>query len=177
MDQSFFNVLLPHSIHPQEADVVLVIKHDKKKDEDYQEDELKSSLFKQNLLTEHGIKVREVLTLKQLRSEYSTMEAKRAFVKRIDALLVDKSIIKHVPEILGREVYRKKKFSIPVNMAEGHDIAEEIRTALKKTILHLSSKGTTTSVVVRSLTNLTCYRRTNLEAVLKIRHSYTGGQR
>jgi len=151
VDTSFFNVLLRHSIHPVGSDVVLIIKHDKKKnknEEDYIEPEMKAKLFKDKLQVEHGIEIREVLTLQQLRDEYSTFEAKRAFIKRTDAVLVDKPLAKHIPGILGRELYKRKKFPIPVSLLENGDLATEIEKGLRKTVVNVSMRGQTSSVIV-----------------------------
>jgi hypothetical protein len=142
----FFNILLPHSIFPKDADIVFVIKADREDEEDFVEDELKASLFKQKMATDYGIKLREVYTLRQFRKEFSTYEAKRAFNKAADVVLVDKSIIKHTVPILGRESYKRKTAVLAVNFYSGKDLGEEVKLALRRTLLKVSIHGNTSWV-------------------------------
>jgi len=96
------------------------------------------------------LKIRQIMTLKQLKDDYSTFEAKRALSKTVDVVIVERSLFKMMPRLLGREFQIKKKFhlGIPGREFKDHDLGEQILFALKKTVLHISLKGQTSSVVV-----------------------------
>lgn len=103
------------------------------------------------------IKVREVMTLKQLKDEYSTFEAKRQLAKRVDLILADMRIFKSLSGVLGREFYKKKKFPIALTLdpeLENFN-SKDFQYALRKTVLNISLQGTTSSVVVSCLNSTT----------------------
>ncbi|ODM94563.1 Ribosomal L1 domain-containing protein 1 [Orchesella cincta] len=146
----FYNIRLAHPPNPEltELDVLLVVPDLNERDPDHVVGEVKDEIV--NSTHADKIKIREVMTLKQFRDDYSTFEAKRALAKSLDALIVDNKIWKMIPGILGREFFKKKKFpiSIPGRKFKKADIGEQIWLALHKTTLNLSLNGLCSTVVV-----------------------------
>jgi len=171
----FLSIKLPYSLYSDEDDFVLVINNRLVDDDDEDDEELKANLFKQKLLVDHGIKLREVYTIKTLRRELGTYEAKRAFNKRVDGILVDRSVMKQIPGILGREMYRKKTSLLPVNFSVKHR-AEEIRNAMKRTVFRITKRGKS-SWVQFGTDDLSCDQLLgNLIKICEnLRKSYPGG--
>ena len=99
-------------------------------------------------LREAGLQIREVMTLRQCRDDYSTFEAKRALAKRIDIVIGDVSIFKCLSSILGREFYRKKKFALSLDFTKEEDLSKAFDYVLKKTVFNISTKGPTSTIVV-----------------------------
>jgi len=146
----FYNIRLPHTPFTDltELDVLLVVPDLNERDPDHVVGEVKDELA--NSTHADRIKVREIMTLKQFRDDYSTFEAKRALAKSLDVLIADNKIFKMLPGILGREFFKKKKFpiSIPGRKFQKSDIGEQIYLALQKTTLNVSLNGLNSAVVV-----------------------------
>ncbi len=141
----FFNITLPSSPNPPESEILLIIPDDLKSKVD--PDIVVNSM--KDRLREAGLKIREVMTLKQCKDEYGTFEAKRALAKRIEIVVGDISIFKCLSSILGREFIRKKKFALGVDLEKEKDnLKDAFDYILKKTVLNISTKGPTTSLVV-----------------------------
>jgi len=147
-ENCFFNIVLPNSPYPADADILLIIPDDVKTSTD---PEVLVCRVKDRL-QRAGIKIREVMTLKQLKDEYSTFEGKRKLAKSVDLVLSDALVFKNLSAILGREFYRKKKFPILLKLdskLEEFDAAD-FTYALKKTVLNICTTGTTSTIVVRN---------------------------
>ncbi|CAL8109512.1 unnamed protein product [Orchesella dallaii] len=146
----FYNIRLPHTPFTDltELDVLLVVPDINEKDPDHIVGEVKDEIM--NSTHADRIKVREIMTFKQFRDDYSTFEAKRALAKSLDVLIADNKIFKMLPGILGREFFKKKKYplSIPGRKFQKADIGEQVYLALQKTTLNVSLNGLNSTVVV-----------------------------
>lgn len=146
----FFNINLPHTPYPDllELDVLLVVPDVTGRDPDHVVGEVKDVLLNSEYADK--IKVREVLTLKQFRDDYSTYEAKRELAKSVDVVIAESKVWKMILSILGREFIKKKKFPlhIPGRKLKKADIGKQIWLALHKTVLNLSLKGVNSTLVV-----------------------------
>jgi len=148
-EHHFYPITLPFSPYPESLDILLVIPDDLKETKTEPEHLVIAMKDKLLQLLAGTIKIREVMTLKQLRDEYSTYEAKKALAKRIDLVLADRRIFKNLSSILGREFYRKKKFPLGINLEQDEEKwLDEFKYLLRKTMLNLSTNGPTATLVV-----------------------------
>jgi len=89
-----------------------------------------------------------VMTVKQLKGDFSTFEAKRELAKRIDVVIGVKSIAKLLPSILGREFYKKKKIPLELELYDEYDWSNEFEKVLKKSVFNISLTGKTSTILV-----------------------------
>ncbi len=69
----------------------------------------------------------------------------------MDVVIVEQSLFKMMPNILGREFQLKKKFPLGIPGREcvtKWDLGQQISYVLKKTVFKLSLKGQTSTIVV-----------------------------
>jgi len=167
----YYNIVLPHSPHGDVsissrnyADILFIVK-------DVKGEEPERTVSKvRDTLRSSGVKIREILTLKQLRDEYSSFESKRALAKSVDVVIAEQAVFKIVPRILGREFQKRKKLQLAIpgrKMRKGipqeeveedegaadlddgeEELGKQIEGVLKKTVLNLSLKGKTSSLVI-----------------------------
>jgi len=151
----YFNIVLPFSPHPSPGDggleILLIVRDDKGKEPEHTVGEIKDLLVESKAADD--LKVKQILTFKQLKDEYSTFEAKRALAKSVDVVVAEQDIWKMLHPVLGREFVKKKKFplGIPGRSFKDYDLGEQILYALEKTVLHISMKGQTSTVVVSAI--------------------------
>lgn len=140
----FFNICLPNSPYHESVDILMIIPDDLKTSTD---PEILVNKMKDKLREADVNNIREVMTVRQLRDEYSTYEGKRKLAKRIDLVLAHTSVFKNLSTILGREFYKKKKFVLGIN-CDSNDLAGAIRLALMKTVLNISKNGRTSTLPI-----------------------------
>jgi vacuolar-type H+-ATPase subunit F/Vma7 len=148
----YYNIVLPNSpfASPLDTlDILLVVRDMKGVEPEHVIGQVKDEL-RDSDNTRNKLKVRQIMTLKQLQDDYSTYEAKRALSKSVDVVIVERNIFKMMPTLLGREFQKKKKFQlqIPGREFKDKDLGEQIIYALTKTVLHVSMKGQTSTIVV-----------------------------
>ena len=61
----------------------------------------------------------EIIPLRELKVEYKQYEAKTALCHRFDKFLVDERILRLVPKFLGKPMFKRKRFPVPVNLSAG----------------------------------------------------------
>jgi ribosome biogenesis protein UTP30 len=142
---SIFSVL-PHNPLPVPYDVCLIVKDLEK---GTRPDHEQTKLHFENLLKEKNAKehISEVLPLRELKVEYKEYEAKTKLCHRFDKFLVDDRVARMVPKFLGKALYKRKRFPVPVNL-KSEDLPKEIDACLRSAILPLSHHGTCAMVTV-----------------------------
>jgi len=162
----FYNICLPFSPHVIDSiDILLIVKDENDTDPDHVVGKVKDELTTSD--TENDLKIRQIMTLKQVKDEYSTYEAKRMLAKSVDVIIAERTIFNMLPVVLGRPFYKNKKLPIRINGRKwkSSDLQAQITKALTKTVMNLSVKGQTTTVSVGH-DNLSCEQLT--ENILKI---------
>ena len=101
-----------------------------------------------DLLKAKGVEgVSEVIPLRELKVEYKQFEAKTALFHRFDKFLVDDRILRLVPKFLGKQMYKRKRFPVPVKLGAG-DLKAEIVRAIRTAVLPLNHHGTCSMINV-----------------------------
>lgn len=86
--------------------------------------------------------IKRIIPMNCIRTEYDQFELKRRLVMQYDQFLVDGKITGHIYHLLGRLFYEKKKSPNSVRF-DRSDLKGNIESALKKTQIHIHSKGNT----------------------------------
>ena len=130
----------------------------------------------QELLKTKGVEaVSEVIPLRELKVEYKQYEAKTALCHRFDKFLVDERILRLVPKFLGKPLYKRKRFPVPVKMTAG-DLKAEIAAAAGTTVLPLNHHGTCSMVNVGNAAMKTAHVADNVLVVAgALARRYPGG--
>lgn len=96
-----------------------------------------------DLLDKHKCtRVNEIIPMNRLRTEYDQFELKRRLIASYDHFLVDGRIAGHICNLLGKEFFKKRKLPTSIRI-NSKDLKHEIDYALRKTNMHLHSKGDT----------------------------------
>lgn len=111
-------------------------------------DHEKSIQFYESLLQKKGVtRVKTVLPLHQLQSEYSEFELKRKLADLYDVFLVDGKISNKVHHLLGKTFIKKHKTPTCVKL-DCNDLKKNFDVALNKTSLRIHSRGDSFNVQV-----------------------------
>lgn len=103
----------------------------------------KTVTYFEDLLQQHGVtKVKSVIPMNQLKTEYSQYELKQKLLGLYDHFLVDGRIAGHVAHLLGKKCRQSRKLPVSVHMKK-KDLKQEIDTALSKTSLQIHGTGKT----------------------------------
>ncbi|XP_054716557.1 ribosomal L1 domain-containing protein 1-like [Uloborus diversus] len=98
-------------------------------------------LHYKNLLKEQNIsQITEVITLRQLRTEFKTFEAKRQLMAAYDVFLADSRIAGVLHRFLGKAFYRKRKLPIQINIKTAN-LKDQVQNALSATVFPFTSHG------------------------------------
>ena len=89
----------------------------------------------------------EIIPLRELKVEYKQYEAKTALCHRFDKFIVDERILRLVPKFLGKPMFKRKRFPVPVNLNAG-DLKAEITKAIQTAVLPLNHHGTCSMINV-----------------------------
>lgn len=65
--------------------------------------------YKQILVSKKIKGIHKVIGISKLRKDYSSIAKRRELMSEYDVFLVDKRIIHLLPDVLGKEVYKKRK--------------------------------------------------------------------
>ncbi|KAF7731737.1 hypothetical protein EC973_008251 [Apophysomyces ossiformis] len=88
-----------------------------------------------DLLVSKKIKgIHKVISISKLKKEY-TAEAKQQLFSEFDVFMADQPVLTSLPNLLGRQWYKKRKEPIPVDLTK-KDIQKEIRKAAKSTYMN-----------------------------------------
>lgn len=130
---------LPHPYHsPKSATICLFVKdldrvkHDPDVDKD-------ARIFAEYLAVEKGVEpgtIAEIISLRQLKREYQSYEAKRRLASAYDIFLVDERVLREFYRNLGRTFQTRKALPTPINLVEGN-VAARIQAAWSATNLQL----------------------------------------
>lgn len=129
---------LKHSLLKESSEICLFVEdmrgHMKKEFE-------KTIEHYENLLKNNDIaNIKTIMTLYQLKTEYSEFELKRKLVELYDMFLMDGKISGYVVKKLGKIFMEKRKLPVPVRL-DATSLKEHINFALRKTSTNLHSHG------------------------------------
>ncbi len=93
------------------------------------------------LLSDKGVEVSRVMSLRELKVEYKTYESKTALCHSHEAFFADERIMRLLPKFLGNAFYKRKKFPMAVNL-KATDLKKEFEKVAHSVVLPLSHKGT-----------------------------------
>lgn len=79
--------------------------------------------------------IAKVIGFDKLKREFKQFKDKRALLKDYDAFLADLRIYKMLPDVLGREFYRGKRFPCPLKLHgfETKDLQDQLNNAAQST--------------------------------------------
>jgi len=137
--KQFLRIALPNCCVAEPRDVCLFVKDLEKGLKIDHESTLNHF---NELLAAKGIdNITQVISLRELKTEYKQYEAKNSLCQKFDIFLVDERILRLVPMFLGKPFYKKKRIPVPVNL-KAMDLKKEFATAINTVTLPLSHHGT-----------------------------------
>lgn len=165
--------VVPHSVWKEGSDVCLFVKDLKK---GLFEDHTPTVLYFQEMLAAKGVKrVNQVISLRQLKSEFKQYEAKRRLSNQFQVFLADSRIMCYLPSLLGKAFYDRKKLPIQVDLRKA-DLVGEVERALSTTQLPLLNHGPCSSMQVGNLGQGAQELVQNIAVVLKaLADKFPGG--
>lgn len=104
--------VLPHSPIVDKTDVCIIVKDLEK---GLKVDHESSVNHFKDLLSEKGVEVSSVISLRELKVDYKTFESKTALCHRHEIFLADDRIMRFLPKFLGKSFYSRKKFPMPIS--------------------------------------------------------------
>ncbi|XP_076666666.1 ribosomal L1 domain-containing protein 1 [Andrena cerasifolii] len=133
-------VLLPHSVVSPDDEVALFVGDLRR---GRRQDFTPTVEHYEDLLRKHNCaRVKCVIPMIQVKTEYDQYELKRKLVGSYDHFLADGKISGHLSHLLGKEFYKKRKLPTSIRM-HSKDLKHEIEYALRKTTMQLHSSGDT----------------------------------
>ncbi|KAK9296935.1 hypothetical protein QLX08_009195 [Tetragonisca angustula] len=133
-------ILLPHSIVSSSDEVALFVGDlQKGRRKDY---EATVEHYADLLRNCNCTKIKTIIPMNQVKTEYDQYELKRKLVGSYDHFLVDGKIAGHLSHLLGKEFYKKRKLPTSIRM-HSKDLKHEIDYALRKTAMQIHSCGDT----------------------------------
>ncbi|KOX67263.1 hypothetical protein WN51_00032, partial [Melipona quadrifasciata] len=132
--------LLPHSIVSSNDEIALFVgdlQRGKRKDYEPTVEHYEDLLRNCNCT-----KIKTIIPMNQVKTEYDQYELKRKLVGSYDHFLVDGKIAGHLSHLLGKEFYKKRKLPTSIRM-HSKDLKHEIDYALRKTAMQIHSCGDT----------------------------------
>ncbi|KAK7863245.1 hypothetical protein R5R35_001455 [Gryllus longicercus] len=131
-------VTLPHSILPETPDVCLFTSDLQK---GRRIDHTPTVEHFKELLREKGVtRISEVITLRQLKTEYEQYEMKRALCNSFDVFLSDAKVCGHISHLLGKTFYDRKKLPVPIKL-DAKNLKEHVEQALHKSSYRVHNTG------------------------------------
>ncbi|KAI7905297.1 ribosomal protein L1/ribosomal biogenesis protein [Cokeromyces recurvatus] len=89
-----------------------------------------------DLIKEKKIKgVHKVIDLKHLKKQYNTPDLKQKLMEEFDMFMAQKQIISDLYKVLGKEVYKKRREPIPIDIYKP-DLQKEILRTAKSTYMN-----------------------------------------
>ncbi|KAK9672183.1 hypothetical protein RND81_12G082600 [Saponaria officinalis] len=82
--------------------------------------------------------IEQVLKLSKLKKDYKSYEQKRKLCDSHDLFLAEKRIVPLLPNVIGKEFYKKKKIPVPVELAR-ENWKDQIERVCSSAMLYLSS--------------------------------------
>ncbi|XP_047366090.1 ribosomal L1 domain-containing protein CG13096 [Vespa velutina] len=129
-------ILLPYSIVSSDDDIALFVcdlERGRRKDYEPTVNHYKELLDKCGCT-----KIKDIIPMNQVKTEYDQYELKRKLVASYDYFLVDGKIAGHMSHLLGKIFYKKRKLPTSIKMNK-EDLKCEIDYALRKTTMQLHS--------------------------------------
>ncbi|KAK1119009.1 hypothetical protein K0M31_013782 [Melipona bicolor] len=133
-------ILLPHSIVSSSDEIALFVgdlQRGRRKDYEPTVEHYEDLLRNCNCT-----KIKTIIPMNQVKTEYDQYELKRKLVGSYDHFLVDGKIAGHLSHLLGKEFYKKRKLPTSIRM-HSKDLKHEIDYALRKTAMQIHSYGDT----------------------------------
>nr|CAD7441505.1 unnamed protein product [Timema bartmani] len=143
MPSDRFRFALPHPIVTESTDVCLFIHNMNKRSKD---PEITLQYFQDRMDAQNVTGITKLITLREMKTEYSQYEQQRRLCNRFDVFLCDARISNRVIRHFGKHMNNTKKAPIPIH-AHSTNLKQEIEKALTKTTLTVHSKGDSYCVV------------------------------
>ncbi|PNF21030.1 hypothetical protein B7P43_G08406 [Cryptotermes secundus] len=173
MCNQHFRFCLPHPLIDKSSEVCLIVpdlKKGKHIDHEPTVEHYKNLLEKNNIT---GIS--QVMPLRQLKVEYDQYELRRRLVSQFDLFLSDGRIAGHTLELLGKEVYKRRKLPVAVNM-RAKNLRIEFEKCLSKTLMMMNAHGNKAALKVGHTKQSVKQISENIMAVAKcLAERYPGG--
>lgn len=109
---------LPHSLHSEDLEVCVFVKDP-------------ASNYEDKLMSAPHVK--QVISVEQLRNEYTQYEARRKLLASYDLFLCDRELVLVLRRLLGKTFFRKKKFPLSISLTEKDDFVEQVEHAISCT--------------------------------------------
>ncbi|XP_033508077.1 uncharacterized protein [Nicotiana tomentosiformis] len=104
-----FRIPFPNPIHdPSSSELCLII-------DDRPNSKLTSDAAKK-IIKSQNIPISKVIKLSKLKTNYKPFEAKRKLCDSYDLFLVDRRIVHLLPNLLGKQFFKKKKLPLPLDL-------------------------------------------------------------
>lgn len=134
----YFFSLLKHSLYDEKPDVCFFIGDSIPKKAD-QEEAVRT--FKEKLQAANITNVTQVMTLGQLKRDYTTHNLKLKLCHTYDVFLVESRIAEHIYSILGKHFIKKRKRPFQVDTKNDKTMKFSIDNTLKKSVMKISPKS------------------------------------
>ncbi|XP_068637110.1 putative ribosome biogenesis protein C8F11.04 [Aristolochia californica] len=123
---------LLHPLHPLDGseEICLIIN-----DRQQGPNPLTSEDAKKRIQAE-SIPVSKVIKLSKLKTDYRPFEAKRKLCGSYDLFFADRTVLSHLPRLLGKHFFKKKKIPIPIDLSHKNWKAQ-IEHACSSALLYL----------------------------------------
>ncbi|KAF7381606.1 hypothetical protein HZH66_014000 [Vespula vulgaris] len=160
-------ILLPYSIISSDEDIALFVcdlERGRRKDHEPTINHYRELLDKCGCT-----KIKDIIPINQVKTEYDQYELKRKLVASYDYFLVDGRIAGHISHLLGKIFYKKRKLPTSIKMNK-EDLKCEIDYALRKTTMQLHSFADTHIIQVA---NTSMKKKQILENVLTVYNRLT----
>ena len=130
--------MLKHSLYDEKPDVCFFIGDSIPKKAD-QEEAVRT--FKEKLQAAGITNVTQVMTLGQLKRDYTTHNLKLKLCHTYDVFLVESRIAEHIYSILGKHFIKKRKRPFQVDTKNDKTMKISIDNTLKKSVMKISPKS------------------------------------
>jgi len=108
-----YKIPLPHSLLSQFSGQCLILDNRPNK-------ALVTKAQAEDKIHSESIPIAKVLTMSKLASDYRAFEAKRKLYDSYDLFFAEKSIVSLLPRLLGKQFFKKRKLSVPVDLKKSN---------------------------------------------------------
>ncbi|XP_068643237.1 uncharacterized protein [Aristolochia californica] len=123
---------LPHPLHPLDGskEICLIINDSRRGPNPLTSEDAKKKIQAES------IPVSKVIKLSKLKTDYRPFEAKRKLCGSYDIFFADRTVLSHLPRLVGKHFFKKKKIPIPIDLSHKNWKAQ-IEQACSSALLYL----------------------------------------
>jgi len=160
------NFAVPHPVVDALSTSVCLFIKDMDKDKWNMEVDKDAKLFKEALVYEKGIReIDVVISLRQLKREFKTYEAKRKLSTAYDMFLCDERVLPLVSRNLGKSFHKHKALPYPISITASN-IRNQIKQSMCQARCILKDSSTRCSMVVGRIEQSTEQLYENISATI-----------